>query len=132
MINADRYKPLTMDAARDTRLLSDEPEEIQQEVLEWIRTGFTPRKTFLEERTDYGLKHILQRDTGIYLTSNQFKDAMLIAGFEPKDRGAFRWVFGISKKSPALQDRVIEGYCKKRPIRRRRIKGEWKDLWKRE
>ena len=89
-------------ATIDSALLSDESPETQEKVLNWIKENLYPRKTPLWECTSYGLKHALANDTGIYLTHNAFKDAMLKCGFEPHDSKEFNWVFGISKKSPVF------------------------------
>ena len=89
-------------AEYDPNLLSDEPSEIQAQVLAWIKENLRPRKTPLDIPSSYGLKHILQRETDIYLTNNAFKDAMLQCGFEPCDWDALNWHFGISKRSPAF------------------------------
>lgn len=87
----------------DADLITDHPEDEQRIVMDWIRDNLLPRKTILYERTSYGLKHLLERDTGIYLTNNEFKDAMLFAGYEPSDPNEINWTYGISKKSPALR-----------------------------
>lgn len=88
--------------AIDDGLLTDHPQEIQDIVLKWIRENFLPRKTELPTSTSYGLKHILQRDTGIYLTNNEFKDAMMMCNFNPVDPNELNWTYCISKKSPAF------------------------------
>lgn len=94
----DRNEPASIDAG----LLSDKSSEIQEQVLTWIKENIRPRKTPLELPTSYGLKHMLQEETDIYLTNNAFKDAMLQCGFEPTNPKDLNWCFRISKKSPAL------------------------------
>ena len=89
-------------ATIDAELLSDESPEIQHAVLDWIKENLYPRKTPLMSPSSYGLKHILQSETDIYLTNNAFKDAMLQCGFEPHDWDEVHWRFGISKRSPAF------------------------------
>lgn len=86
----------------DDGLLTDRPAEEQETALRWIRENIRPRKTPLRERTSYGIKHILQRDTGLYLTNNQFKDGMLLSGYEPTDPNELNWHYCISAKSPAF------------------------------
>ncbi len=86
----------------DEALLTDLPEEDQEEVLEWIRKNILPRKRPLEGRSSYGIKHILQHDTKIYTTNNQFKHAMLLCGYEPVDENKLNWNYRISKESPAF------------------------------
>ena len=55
-----------------------------------------------ELQAQYGLKHNLQRDTGLYLTNNEFKDAMLMCGYPPVDANKLNWYYCISKKSRAF------------------------------
>lgn len=37
------------------------------------------------------MKHLLEHDTGIYLTNNEFKDAMLLAGYQPVNPNSLNW-----------------------------------------
>lgn len=83
----------------DMELLSDESEETQNIVLDWIATHCIKIKTVNKRHTSYGLKHILGHDTGIYLTNNQFKHAMLISGHTPEDEHELNWFFRISEKA---------------------------------
>lgn len=87
----------------DAGLITDHPEEEQKIVLDWIRRNILPRKTVLHERTSYGLKHLLEHDVKIYLTNNEFKDAMMMCGFEPVDPNMLNWIYRISAKSPAFK-----------------------------
>ena len=96
-----RNDPVTV----DDELIENETVEIQEKVFAWIKENIYPRKTPLEIPNSYGLKHILKRDTDIYLTNNAFKDAMLQCGFEPVDYEKLNWSFRISKRSPALKRR---------------------------
>ena len=69
----------------DAGLITDKDPEEMEEVFKWIHEKLIPRKTHLTGRSSYGIKHILERDTGIYLTNNEFKDAMLLCGYSPVD-----------------------------------------------
>jgi hypothetical protein len=89
----------------DADLITDHPQVEIDLVMDWIRENILPRKSPLQERTSYGIKHILERDTGLYLTNNEFKDAMMMAGYMPIDPDALNWTYCISKKSPAFQKR---------------------------
>ena len=62
---------------------------------EWIRKNIRRSRRILTGRTSYGLKHVLQNDTGIYLTNNAFKDAMLLSGYEPVDPNELNWRYRI-------------------------------------
>ncbi len=86
----------------DEDLVTDLPEKECNAVLDWIRNNISPRKTPLLTRTSYGIKHIMQYHIGIYVTNNQFKDAMLMCGFYPVDASKLNWSYCISKKSPAF------------------------------
>ena len=61
-----------------------------------------PRKTPLLSNSSYGLKHMLERDTDIYMTNNQFKDAMLACDFLPVNERELNWHYCISRRSPAF------------------------------
>ena len=87
----------------DTGLITDMSTEEQERVKAWIHENLLPRKTPNLDRTSYGIKHILDRDIGIYTTNNQFKDAMLMCGFEPVDERCLNWNYCISKRSPAFK-----------------------------
>lgn len=87
----------------DTALVTDMTEEEQEKIMSWIHENILPRKMPLLTRSSYGIKHLLERDTGIYMTNNQFKDAMLLCGYEPVDERLLNWNYRISKKSPAFK-----------------------------
>ena len=87
----------------DADLITSHPEDEQEIIMDWIVNNLYPRKTPNYDRTSYGLKHLLERDTGIYLTNNEFKDAMLFCGFEPNNPDELNWTYCISKKSPAFR-----------------------------
>lgn len=86
--------------------------DIQEQVKKWIRLNFVPREKVNNWHTSYGLKHFMQWDEwyfegtsyypGIYLTNDQFKDAMLDCGFYPEDPRELNWRYAISEKSPIL------------------------------
>lgn len=93
----------------DEALITELSKEEQSQVLDWIEDNILPRKTAYEGVSSYGLKHTLTHDTGIYLTNNQFKHAMLLAGFEPVRPYMLNWHYCISKKSKAF-DYKSRGY----------------------
>ena len=78
--------------------LSDLTEEQKQKVLNWIDKRIEKKKYICHTRTAYGLKHRLQHDTGIYITSTAFKEAMLDKGFKAKEISEENWCFNISEK----------------------------------
>lgn len=87
----------------DAGLITEKPAEVQEIVYTWIRENLMPRKTVLYGRTSYGIKHLLEDDTKIYLTNNEFKDAMLQCGYGPVDPNMLNWLYCLSAKSPAFQ-----------------------------
>lgn len=86
----------------DTSLITDLSPMEQQAVFRWIRANLIHRKSPNPHQTSYGIKHIIQRDLNIYLTNNQFKDAMVMCDFFPVDERDVYWKFFISQKSPAF------------------------------
>ena len=86
----------------DTKLYTDLTEEEQKTVLHWIRWNVERRGTVNKRHTSYGMKHILQKDTKIYMTNNQFKDAMLECGYFPDDMTQLNWHYKVSENSPCF------------------------------
>ena len=90
----------------DDSLITSHLQEEIDTVMDWIAEYISPRKTPLYGHTSYGIKHLLERDTHIYLTNNEFKDAMLQAGYKPVDPDELNWCYCISKKSKAFTLKV--------------------------
>lgn len=86
----------------DTQLISDLPPDKQLIVLTWVKSSILPIKSVNHEISSYGIKHLLRDETGIYVTNNQFKDAMLICGFQPVNAKELNWEYRISKRSPVF------------------------------
>lgn len=87
----------------DDALISEHPQEEISLVCNWIKENIIPRNTPLVGFTSYRIKHIFERDTNLYLTNNEFKDAMLMCGFYPVNANALNWSYCISKKSPIFK-----------------------------
>lgn len=79
----------------DGALLSDHEDEVIAVVNDWIRKNVRAGEKVLHGRTSYGLKHLLEHDTGIYLTNNEFKDAMMLAGYFPVKPSELNWRYRI-------------------------------------
>ncbi len=75
----------------------------QEKVLAWLKANVIPRDTPLNGHTSYGMKHTLEHRTRIYMTNNQFKEAMLLCGFYPVRIDELNWHYSISKASPIFQ-----------------------------
>lgn len=89
----------------DNKLLTDFDQAKQDLILQWVRENFIPSEKVLRDWTSYGLKHILEKDLKLYLSNNQFKDAMLMCGFEPFKADELNWKFRISRKSLVFKKR---------------------------
>lgn len=76
-------------------------------ILDWVKTNFIIRKT-PNYYSSYFLKHILEKNTGIYTLAGQFEYAMLAAGFtHVRSWYDVNLHFSISQKSPALKMPVM-------------------------
>lgn len=91
----------------------DLPAEIQYVVEEWIDLRLCITQSSIQRHSSYGLKHVLQADTGIYLTNCQFKAAMRFCGWIPCKKDCIRdndpnmvnWIFQCRiVKDPASRD----------------------------
>ena len=71
-------------------------------VTEWIEKNLLPSKYVLEDHSSYTLKHIVERDLGIYLTNNQMKCFLRDCGFYPVNARATNWKYRISSRSQAF------------------------------
>lgn len=98
-----RVKTFFENGEIDNTHLSDLPAEEQKALVAWVGYNFDLAKNFYSGATSYGFKHVYERRAHIYLTNNQFKEAMLMNGFYPKDASELNWTFRIKKSSPALK-----------------------------
>ena len=100
-------KPYTNENGwEDKGLLSDKSKAEQEMVLSWIREHIKESRRVLRSRSSYGLKHDLQRDTRIYLTNNEFKDAMMLSGYMPVDPDELNWHYRIRVVTKPEKERV--------------------------
>lgn len=79
----------------DDGLITDKSADAIEAVSSWIRENIRPARKILQGRTSYGLKHALEHDTGVYLTNNEFKDALFLAGFKPVREDELNWRYRI-------------------------------------
>jgi hypothetical protein len=73
MHHCDFENPAQYDA------LSDDQKRLLQD---WIADRIKPARAYCYKRSSYGLKHDLQRETGLYVSNGAFKGAMLAAGYK--------------------------------------------------
>ena len=79
--------------------LDDDTKQLAQE---WIADNFIPRTKVYMRLSSYGLKHCIQYDIDVYLTSGQFEYAMIDFGFIPTNLDWPFFFFNVSEKSRAL------------------------------
>lgn len=91
-------RPITVNfesGTADKTLVYDLPGEDLALVNSWINDNIRPADCNRTGYSSYGLKHLLERDTSVYLSNNQFKHAMLLSGYEPNDPDELNWDFNI-------------------------------------
>ena len=80
------------------------PPPFWMEARAWVRENLIPtQKMYNDSHSSYGLKHMLEKDTHIYLTNSQFKMLMIECGYLPKNPRSKNWIFRISRRSPAFR-----------------------------
>lgn len=77
----------------DKKLITDQDYLTIKKVSDWIKDNIERADTVNDKHTSYSLKHRLQADTGVYLTNNEFKDAMLLAGYVPVNENELNWKY---------------------------------------
>lgn len=72
----------------------------QARILDFIHEHFRPTKRILYQHpTSYRLKHLIEAGVGFYVSNQQAKIGMLIAGFDISDMCELNPVFNLSLKS---------------------------------
>ena len=94
MLKDGRPYTIEDDQYADIMLLSNCSTAEIRSIDSWIRNNIRKGDT-LSSHTSYTLKHLLQQDISVYLTNNQFKDAMLLAGYLPEDPSEINWRYRI-------------------------------------
>ena len=96
----------SVETKQDTAHFCNLTKEEQEMVLTWLHYNVLPAKKPLYGHTSYGMKHTLETRTNIYLTNNQFKEAMLLCGFYHVETDMKNWNFYVKKSSPIFRDQV--------------------------
>ena len=91
--------------AEDTRRFKSISPDKQEKILSWIKANVFPSQGgVLIGTNSYGMKHVLEDRMGLYMTNNQFKEAMLRCGFFPIDSQWLNWYYKILKSSPIYKE----------------------------
>ena len=110
MKNLENAQPgYRVHTVNDDHHLYELPLETQNIILDWVFWNFYPAQKFYPHLTSDDLKEVLYKRTQIHLHNNQFKEAMLINGFWPRDPSELNWVFHIQASSPAIRTQA-DGY----------------------
>ena len=86
--------------AHDTKRLDSIAPNIQEKIFAWIKANVSPSQKIFMGTNSYSMKHVLEKRTGLYMTNNQYKEAMLRCGFFPVDSQELNWLYRILKTSP--------------------------------
>lgn len=65
---------------------------------QWIASYITPSRYINHMHGEIGLRMMMQDDTRVKVTKQEFRDLMLEAGYEPANIFASEWEFRISSK----------------------------------
>ena len=96
MKNLENVQPgYRVHTVNDDHHLYELPLETQNIILDWVFWNFYPAQKIYPHLTSDDLKEVLYKRTQIHLHNNQFKEAMLINGFWPRDPSELNWVFHI-------------------------------------
>ena len=110
MKNLENAQPgYRVHTVNDDHHLYELPLETQNIILDWVFWNFYPAQKIYPHLTSDDLKEVLYKRTQIHLYNNQFKEAMLINGFWPRDPSELNWVFHIQASSPAIRTQA-DGY----------------------
>lgn len=110
MKNLENVQPgYRVHTVNDDHHLYELPLETQNIILDWVFWNFYPAQKIYPHLTSDDLKEVLYKRTQIHLHNNQFKEAMLINGFWPRDPSELNWVFHIQASSPAIRTQA-DGY----------------------
>ncbi len=90
----------TVETGKDTEHFRDLTVEEQRKALAWLSYNLIPSEKPLSGHTSYGMKDYLESRTNIYMTNNQFKEAMLLSGFLPVEADEKNWRFYVLRSSP--------------------------------
>lgn len=72
-------------------------EEFENQVYGWIDLHIMPATRVNNKESSYSLKHKVEHcsDGNLYITNNQFKDAMMTKGYFPVDDSEVNWRYKI-------------------------------------
>lgn len=86
-------------SGNDVNLITDFLKTMEEDSIaivgKWIKENIRKSRNICSS-SSYNIKHILEKDVGIYLTNNQMKDALLLAGYYPINPDELNWRYKIS------------------------------------
>lgn len=89
------------------------PNDVQVQLVKWVEVFSNPLKNWNSKVSSYGLKHQAE-DFGLidvsYVSNEQLKGAMLLAGYKPKDPNELNWKFKASWKLPKYKQNKLRKY----------------------
>lgn len=103
----DRFLVTTKDDDHHFHELSPDEQKI---AFHWLQYNVVPGNEPYTLSTSYGLKHTLKNRTNVYMTNNQFKEAMLLCGCFPVAVDKLNWTFLMRKSSPICVLQVDKRY----------------------
>lgn len=77
-------------------------------VFGWIHDHISPASRTYTRSTSYGFKHMVESEIGHYITNNQFKDAMLLCGYQPVKPNETNWMFKVKVSLPSDSEWELE------------------------
>lgn len=84
------------------------PEDMKHDLTWWIGEFIRPSKRFNHRESSYRLKHLFEAVVHNYISNDQFKGAMLNAGYAPYAPEERNWCFRIQKVN--LQSEIVNFY----------------------
>lgn len=95
--------PLACETGKDKDHFYDLTKHEKEVAKRWLQANLIGGNTILHGHTSYGMKHVLEKRTGIYMTNNQMKELMLACGFFPAEVDTLNWEFHVKKNSPMFK-----------------------------
>lgn len=106
------------------------PSDVQAQLVKWVEVFSNPLKSWNNMVSSYGLKHQAENFKFIdvsYVSNDQLKGAMLLAGYKPKDPDELNWKFKVSWKFPKYNQNELRNYWCKQQGKERPVMNKFLD-----